>query len=597
MTTDRRAFIQQAGVGLTAAALAAPGMAHAKRADQSDEVAFADLTRQGPKEVVQGKRAVASSQSPIVTKTMLDVLKSGGNAIDAVVAGAITQATVQIDMTNHSGTVSVLYWDAKSAKAYHLNSHGTLHPDLPPFSTFPAGLGGVAEGPPNACIPGFMPGMAAIHQRFGSKPWKSLVEPAIPWAEDGFRVDEFTRSVFEYELSGNTYFPAMRDLYAPKGFSPSVGQKLKNPALAKTLRRLADEGPEYFTHGDWARHFVALANDLGWKIKIEDLSANPPRWNEPLRYAHKGYEILQPPPPERQAVFCAIVLGILRHVDVSALGHYSQSADSLYYMGQALRRADYECGLLNDPQFFETPLDVWLSDEYHATLAALLVRTRPKVGVDLTRHVQLTSPSSQLRAFGWAPAGPDNKPKQPSGSCELSCVDAQGNWVQMMDTLQSGGMPGMVVDGVPMNGSHARFAMDAGISGWLGLPGSRLRSVMSNTMIMKNGRPVHSLGSPGNVFCTVPQMISNVLDYNYDPYTAATLPRMLPMREDYTIEIETRIPEQVVRDLAKLGAKAAPLPPFDFHMGSYQQAWRDSKTGLLSASTDPRRAGKAGGLG
>jgi gamma-glutamyltranspeptidase/glutathione hydrolase len=580
-------------VGLATAGLAAAATA---RTQPVEKLACEGLARQGPKEVVRNKRAVASSQSPIVTQTMLDVLKAGGNAIDAAIAGAITQATVQIDMTNHTGTVSVLYWEASTGKVYHLNSMGTLHPDLPPFYTYPPGLEGVAAGPPMACIPGFMPGMAAMHARFGTKPWKTLVEPAIPWAEDGFPLDEFTRSVLEYEIAGNTYFPAMRALYAPQGFTPSVGEKLKNPALAVTLRRLADEGPDYFTKGEWAQHFVALANGLGWQIKLEDLSSNPPRWGDPVRYAHKGFEIAQPALPERQAVFCALVLGILRHLDVSSLGHYSESADSLYYMGQALRRADFECGLLSDPQFFDVPLDVWMSDEYHATLAALLKRTRPKAGVDLTKHVQLTTNPAQLRAFGWVPAGKDDKPRQPSGSCELSCVDAQGNWVQMMDTLQSGGIPGMVVDGVPMIGSHAMFTMQASISGWLGLPGSRMRSVMSNTMILKDGKPVHSLGSPGNVHCTVPQMISNILDYEYDPYTAGDLPRMLPMRDDFTLQIENRLSEKVVRDLARLGGKASPLPPYDFHMGSYQQAWRDPKTGLLCATTDPRRAGKAGGI-
>ncbi len=138
--------------------------------------------------------------------------------------------------------------------------------------------------------------------------------------------------------------------------------------------------------------------------------------------------------------------------------------------------------------------------------------------------------------------------------------------------------------------------MDAAIAGWLGLPGSRMRSVMSNTMILEDGKPVHSLGSPGNVHCTVPQMISNNLDYDYSPYEAAVLPRMLPMRDDCTVEIETRIEKPVVQQMAKMGAKVAPLPPFDFHMGSYQQAWRDPETGRLGASTDPRRAGVAGGL-
>jgi gamma-glutamyltranspeptidase/glutathione hydrolase len=99
---------------------------------------------------------------------MLDTRKAGGNAIDAVVAGAITQATVQIDMTNHTGAVSVMYWDAKSGKLYHLNSIGTLQPDLAPFRTYPPRLGGVTGGSPIACIPGFMPGMAAVHARFSS---------------------------------------------------------------------------------------------------------------------------------------------------------------------------------------------------------------------------------------------------------------------------------------------------------------------------------------------------------------------------------------------------------------------------------------------
>ena len=115
-------------------------------------------------------------------------------------------------------------------------------------------------------------------------------------------------------------------------------------------------------------------------------------------------------------------------------------------------------------------------------------------------------------------------------------------------------------------------------------------------MILKHGKPVHRLGSPGNIPFTVPQIISNVLDYNYDPYVAAVLPRMWPMRDDFIIQIETRIPEHVARDLARIGGKLSPLPPYDLNMGSYQQAWRDPATGLLGASTDPRRGGKAGGI-
>lgn len=589
--TDRRDFLKTASLGL-----AATGVAPLATASVSGSRGAAlSLARQGAKEVVRGKRAVASSQNPIVTNTMLDALRAGGNAIDACIAGCITQATVQPEMTNHTGTVSALVYEAKSGKVHYLNSMGTLHPTLPPFHTYPPGVGGVAAGSPIACLPGFMPGMKALHERFGSRPWASLVEPAIPWAEDGFPIDEFQRSTLEFELEGNTFYPAMRALYAPNGFTPSVGEKMKNPALAKTLRSLADQGPDYFMTGDWARHFVELANALGWKIELKDLSANPPRWTDPIRFAHKGNEIVQPAPPERQGLYCCLVLGMLRHLDVSSLGHYTESAESLWYMGHALRRAAFELGHLHDPQHFDAPLDVWMSDDYLASLAAILKRSRPKAGTDLTKHVEMTTMPGYLQAFGWMAGASAPPTKQPSGSCELTCVDAQGNWVQMMNTLQSGGIAGFVVDGVPMVGSHVQFGMDAAIMGWLGVPGSRMRSVMSNTMVLKDGRPWLSMGSPGNVYCTVPQMLSNALDYKFDPYEAAVLPRMLPMTDGYEIDIETRIPERVVRDLAKLGGKVRPRPPYDFHMGSYQQAWRDA-SGKLNASTDPRRAGQAGGI-
>ena len=157
------------------------------------------------------------------------------------------------------------------------------------------------------------------------------------------------------ELRGNVYFPAGRELFTPGGFLPQVGDRFRNPELAKTLRRLAKEGPDDFITGEWARQFVAEANRLGWPIKLEHLKEVPPRWGEPLRFKHRDHEILQLSPPERQGVFCAMVLGILRHLDLPALGHYAKSAESLYYFAHALRWAEFELGYLWDPKMFEVP--------------------------------------------------------------------------------------------------------------------------------------------------------------------------------------------------------------------------------------------------
>ena len=182
------------------------------------------------------------------------------------------------------------------------------------------------------------------------------------------------------------------------------------------------------------------------------------------------------------------------------------------------------------------------------------------------------------------------------GSCELSIVDAQGNWVQMMNTLQSGGIPGSVVDGVPMVGSHACARLSDDIAGWLA-GGGRIKSIVGSTFVLgQDGRPWLALGTPGNVYGTIPQVLSSILDYGLDPYTAAVLPRMDPLRDDYVLEIESRLPEQVVAGMTRLGIQIQPLPMYDYNMGSFQICWRDPASGLLHSSADPRRAGKAAGF-
>lgn len=584
---NRREFVQNAALaGATIALANNEAAAQGKSPDT--------LPRVGPKPVVKGKKAVASSDNPIVTETMLQVMREGGNAVDAAIAGCIAQATVAPHMTNHTGSVMFLYWEAKTGRAYTLDSSGTLVPGLPPFRPVPPGLGVLNPGPvaPMACMPGFMPGLGEMHKRFGTKSWSSLCQPAIKYAEQGFHISSFQHAVLTEELPLYVYFPSGREVFTPNGFLPEVGDLFKQPKLAETLKRLAAEGPQYFITGDWAKHFVAEANRLGWPIRLEHLAATPPRWGEPLKYAHNGHEILQFGPPQRQALFTAYVLGVLNQLNIRSLGHYTESAEALYYFSHAMRRAEFELGMLHDPKDFEVPSDIWLSREFQRMAAEILRRSKPKI--DLTDHVKATTGKAAMIAAGIPTEGPD-KPQGYKGSCELSIVDPQGNWVQMMNTLQSGGIPGAVVDGVLMVGSHSQPVMSASISGWHA-GGGRMRSVYGSTIVLKNGQPVLSLGTPGNVHCTIPQVLSNVLDFGMEPYEASVAPRLLPMRDDYTLAVESRIRPEVLRDLTKLGVRVQGLAMYDYHMGSFQMSWRDEKTGTLSASADPRRAGHADGF-
>ena len=543
--------------------------------------------------MAQGKEAVCSSSHPIVTDTILHVLREGGTAIDAAIAASLLQPVLEPHMTTHGGSLSMLYYEAKTGVTHQLNSTGTLVPGMPPFRPLPPGLGGFVfpppAQPPVACIPGFMPGISAVFDRFATRPWEELCAPAVRWAEEGHVVSSFEYGILENMKSSNTFFPSGREFFTPNGFTPGVGERFRSKALVRTLKSLARYGPAYFIEGEWAQNFVAEANRLGWNINLGHMSAIPPRWQEPLRFRFREHEVVQLAPPEMIGAFSSLFMGILENLDVQ--GSIAVDAHSFYYLAHTLRRVIWELGLLNDPLIFETPLDVWLSGDYQANIAQILKNSRPKI--DLSEHVRLNSGNVALAAAGLPVTAPGDPPV-PAGSCELSIVDSYGNWVEMMNTVQSGGIPGAVVDGVHMWGSHAFSHMGSTIAGWL-TGGGRNRCIIGHTLVFTDGKPWLAMGTPGEPVLTVPQVLWHILGLGMHPYEATVLPRMWPLEDDYSVSVESRIEPDVIRDLTAMGIQVKPLCAYDFHFGSFQICWRDPKTGLLNSCADPRRCGKAGG--
>jgi gamma-glutamyltranspeptidase/glutathione hydrolase len=558
------------------------------------------IVNPGPKVPVSGLDAAVTTDSAIVTETMVNVLRRGGNAADAGIAGCLVQAAVEPFMTNHAGLVTFLYYEAKSGKIHQLDSLGGFPSGLPPFKPVPPGMGPYAALPPSAIIPGFMPGLKAIHERFGSRPWGELCRDAVTWAEQGHPVSSFEFGVNIFGEKFICYFPEGRDFYQPKGYFPNVGDVFVPPGLARTLEAVAEHGPDYMITGPWARQFVAKANQMGWKITPEHMTETPPRWVEPLRFAHHEYEVVSLGPPQAQGVYIAIALGVLKHLGIRRMK--PGSADHFWAMGHALRQASRHWEYVQDDQVYGVPRDELLDDGYHAHLAKLIATARPKV--DLSEHIRLSGEGAAggadlMSLFAGAAGRPrlgrsDNA--QPAGSCELAVVDAEGNWVQMMNTLQGSGIPGMVIGGVPMVGSHATFGvltspMDATL-----IKGAKARCIVGNTLVLKDGRPVLSAGSPGNVHCTMPQVLTYALDFKLDPYASVDAPRMLPMTEARSVVIEDRLTPGVVEDLHRLGVRVGVVPSYDYHMGSFSVIARDEQSGKYTAVADPRRCAVADGL-
>ena len=553
----------------------------------------------GTKTPVRGLKAAVTTDSAIVTETMVNVLKTGGNAADAGIAGCLVQAAVEPFMTNHAGLVTFLYYEAKTGQVHQLDSLGAFPSGLPPFKPVPPGMGAYAAMPPSAIIPGFMPGLKAIHERFGTRAWKELCTPAVEWAERGHPVSTFEYGVNIFGEKFITYFPEGRDFYQPEGRFPNVGEVFIGKGLAATMRGVAENGPDHMITGAWAEAFVKKANTMGWKISPAHMTETPPRWVEPLRFQHHDVEIVSLGPPQAQGIFVAIVLGVLKHLGVREMKR--GSADHWWAMGHALRQGQRHWEYAQDDTVYGVPREELLDDGYHAHLARMLTKSRPKK--DLTGHIKLSGDAGAGGDFLSQIAGAAGKPRlanvdndQPSGSCELAVVDSEGNWVQMMNTLQGSGIPGMVIGGVPMVGSHATFGslqspMDATL-----VPGAKARCIIGNTMVLKEGRPIMSLGSPGNVHCTVPQVLSYLLDFKLDPYAAVDAPRMLPMSENRGIVIEDRLDAGAVEGLHKLGVRVGVVPAYDYHMGSFSVIVRDADAGTYTAVADPRRCAVADGI-
>ncbi len=177
-------------------------------------------------------------------------------------------------MTNHSGTVCCLYYEAATGEIHSLNSVGMVPHDLPAFKPVP-GIGrySLPGHEPIACLPGFMPGIKAMYERFGTRPWASLCEEAIHWAGHGHPVSNFEYRCYVQTHDFHTYFPESQELFLPNGLLPVVGERYGNPDLAATLERVSREGPDELITGQWSRDFVSLANDMGWNITPAHLAA------------------------------------------------------------------------------------------------------------------------------------------------------------------------------------------------------------------------------------------------------------------------------------------------------------------------------------
>lgn len=536
------------------------------------------LLNQGPKEVAVGEKVMVSTQLPIVTEAALEVLREGGNAVDAYITAVFTQTVNDYHQVSLFGMLAGLYYDAPTDTYYTFDAYS----ERPRADR-------CGEGDPSkVAIAGKVRGLEALAERFGTREWASYVEPAIASAEEGALVTSFMYANNYNQWENGALIQQneqAREHYMPEGHLVPVGGQWKMPKLAETLRRIASEGADYMYTGAWARTFVDMAQKKGFCVSMKDMAAYEVRWGEPLRTRYRGYEIITEGPPKKGGIQIAYNLNVLENFDLAELGHYSESPETLEILARTFGRVEDDIRYsVKDPRSFRIPTHIWLSEDYARIGADFVRATMVQPGIDLT-------PTSTSARFDAAPARPamsvdDIESVEESNHNVI--VDAAGSWITSLHTGH-GGAPGVFIDGVRATGS----GFPAETAG----PGRRLVANATGTIVAKDGKPWLSLGSPGVPPQPITEVLVNIIDFGMHPKDAAAATRFFAFRTDErVVAIESRISDRVRKGMAARGIRLRDLGAYNWHTGSIQIVWRDPDTGKLHGVTDPRRLGLAAGF-
>jgi gamma-glutamyltranspeptidase/glutathione hydrolase len=371
----------------------------------------------------------------------------------------------------------------------------------------------------------------------------------------------------------------------PDGFIPPVGDIVRQPALAKTLRRLADEGPDYFIRGEWAERFVDEVNRTGGHITLRELSDYQVRWVPPVRFSYRGHELAGAPPASTAGVLNGMIFNILEQTDLQSIGHYTKSAESFVLIRKAYEQAElFTTSFIGDPLALDIPVDNLLDKSFGRQLAKLIAAS------DAQPQASANLPARGAPSIRESYAADSGRPHAFSDTNHLVIVDKDGNWVSMTHTVYGDTFgTGLTVDGVGVNSGN-------NFPGTSGGAGRRVITPFPALMSLdEDGKPWLAIGSPGLSSRAVALTIINLLGYDMAPYDAVDAPRFQGYGRYDKLHVESRIPDAVLDELEARGTSIQLSAPYNWHMGSIQLVIRDKETGMLQGVADPRRAGHVEG--
>jgi len=468
----------------------------------------------------RARHAMVAGPEPLAVEVGLEVLRQGGNAVDAAVAIAFALAVTHPQAGNIGGGGFMLI-RLSSGRSEFIDYRETA-PAASARDMFLDERGEAIAGASLRTyravgVPGTVAGLALAKERFGTLPWKRLLSPAIKLAREGFPVRRDLERDLLSEEDRLAAWPATQSIFFRGGHPLAEGDLLVQKDLARTLETLARDGEEAFYRGALARALEQEMASHSGLITGEDLAAYKPIVREPLKETYRGYEIITSPPPSSGGVALFEMLHMLEPFDLKSLGHNSSAY--IHVASEAMKRAFADrARFMGDPGFVRMPLAGLLSRDY----AASLMRS-----------------FDPLRATPAPSAGPgDPLSFEKPSTTHFSVMDSSGAVVANTYTLNDSFGCGAVAGGLGflLNNEMDDFSIKPGVPNLYGLvggeansimPGKRMLSSMTPTIVVKDGRPFMALGTPGGptILTSVLQVLLNVVEFGLDPQAAVDAPR------------------------------------------------------------------------
>jgi gamma-glutamyltranspeptidase len=525
--------------------------------------------------LIMGRKGAVGTNHPLATQAGLDVLREGGNAVDAAIAIALTLSVVEPMMSGLGG--DGFYQVHKDGITTCWNGTGSAPRTATPEYFRSKGI--AVRGPLSVSTPGFLACLGALHAAEHSLPWARLCAPAIQHARDGFPVSHHyrhfvrdVRSVVAADRRSHAVFLAGLD----RG-EPALASLIVQPDLARTLAEIAADGAETFYRGRLAKRLAAGMKEAGVLVGEHDLAECRYEVQDPIEIAYRGFRVSQTPPNSTGFTHLQM-LKIVERFDLAAM----DPVQRIHVLVEAKKRAFQDRERYGtDPRHGEVPLDRLLSDAHADVLAA---------SIDLSRASDIALAD----------------PEKADGNTTYFCVvDGADNAVSGIQSINSGFGSGVTAGdtGVLLNNRMAYWHLAPGHANRL-VPGKRVRHTMNAPMVFKDGRLWAVEGTPGadNQVQVNLQVLTSMMDLGADPQTAVEAPRWTSIQQgqganwphdgDGRLTIESGFGPDVLAGLERLGHRLNRVGPLEGPCSV--QAIRIMDNGVLAAGSDPRRDGWAG---